>query len=502
MKKSYQKSLQKSKRRITRRLDPKKAWENQANPMFSASNIQYEMADKTHAISCGGIGAIHLMARKIGLIQRIDQKLNLLKVHLPYHESDHVLNMAYNVLNGGVRLEDIELLRNDENYLNALGAQRIPDPTTAGDFTRRFHPVDVHHLLDAINETRQSVWKKQPKGFLKEAIIDVDGTIAGTTGECKEGMDMSYKGIWGYSPLVVSLANTNEVLHLVNRPGNVASHEGCADWINSALDLVEPYAGSICVRGDTDFSLFHELDGWSQRCDFVFGVDARPNLVNLAEGLENSLWEPLVRKERYTVKTKEREKPFNVKDQIVKDRKYLKLRLQSEMVAEFDYQPEPCKKTYRMVVIKKNISQERGEEVLIDEIRYFFYITTRRDLTADQVVRFANERCNQENVISQLKGGINAMRMPVNDLVSNWAYMVMASLAWNLKAWFGLLMPRKKQGEKILKMEYRTFLNYLVRIPAQIIRQGRRIIFRFLSYNHWLNDFFATVNKLHKLKCT
>jgi hypothetical protein len=113
-----------------------------------------------------------------------------------------------------------------------LGARRLPDPTTSGDFTRRFEEADIASLMEITNTIRQRVWRQQPKGFLQEAFIDTDGTIAPTLGECKGGMSLSYKGIWGYAPLLVSLANTNEVLYLVNRPGNVASHEGCVPWIN------------------------------------------------------------------------------------------------------------------------------------------------------------------------------------------------------------------------------------------------------------------------------
>ena len=191
--------------------------------MLQASNIHYEMAERTAAMNCGGIGAMHLMVQHLGLVEDVDRNLHLLKVHLPYHESDHVLNLTYNLLVGGQRLEDIELRRQDEVFLKGLGAERIPDPTTAGDFTRRFSVADILTLQECINRARVAVWKVQPEGFLKEAFVDVDGTIAGTYGECKEGMDISHKGIWGYGPLIVSLANTKEVLYLVNRPGNATS---------------------------------------------------------------------------------------------------------------------------------------------------------------------------------------------------------------------------------------------------------------------------------------
>ena len=186
--------------------------------MMSATNIHFEMAERSRAVNYGGIGAMHLMGQKLGLAEEIDARVKLLKVHLPYHESDHVLNLAYNALLDGLRLQDIELRRNDEAFLDGLGAQRIPDPTTSGDFTRRFDQNSVLELMGAINATRQRVWEEQPQGFLSQAFIDIDGTIAPTFGECKAGMALSYKGIWGYAPLIISLANSREVLYLVNRP--------------------------------------------------------------------------------------------------------------------------------------------------------------------------------------------------------------------------------------------------------------------------------------------
>jgi Transposase DDE domain group 1 len=272
--------------------------------MMSASNIHFEMADRGRATNYGGIGAIHLMGQRLGLAEELDARLQLLKRHIPYHESDHVLNLAYNALLDGQRLEDIELRRNDEAFLDGLGAQRIPDPTTSGDFTRRFDQDAVFTLMEAINATRQRVWEKQPKDFLWQAFIDMDGTLAGTLGECKGGMALSYKGIWGYAPLIITLANTREVLYLVNRPGNVVSHEGCVPWIDRAIELLRPRAAEITLRGDTDFTLSAELDRWdSQGIKFIFGMDAHPKVVQLAESLPETTWKPLERLPRYEIAT-------------------------------------------------------------------------------------------------------------------------------------------------------------------------------------------------------
>jgi hypothetical protein len=349
-------------------------------------------------------------------------------------------------------------------------------------------------------DVRTQVWSKLPEGEMEEGIIDVDGTLAPTLGECKEGMDISYKGIWGYHPLIITLANTNEPLYLVNRPGNVVSHQDCAPWIDKAIDLVGAHAKRVLVRGDTDFSLTEHFDRWSEKADFVFGIDAHRSFVDRADALKASDWSPLERKPKHEVKTKGRRKPENVKERIVVERKYENIRLNSEEVAEFAYKPGKCKKTYRMVVVKKNITREKGELALLDDIRYFFYVTTRHDLTAREVVEHANKRCNQENTIEQIKNGVNAMRMPVDNLTSNWAYMVMATLAWSLKAWLGILSSNKELGTQIIKMEFRRFLNTFILIPCQVISTGRKIVYRLLGYNEKLLDLFHTFERIRHLQ--
>jgi hypothetical protein len=467
--------------------------------MLKASNIHYEMAERAQGMNCGGIGAIHLMVQRLGLVEDLDRNLALLKVHLPYHESDHVLNIAYNIVAGGERLEDIELRRQDEVFLNGLGAERIPDPTTAGDFTRRFREGDITSLQECVNRARLKVWKVQPEGFLKEAFLDVDGTIAGTCGECKQGIGLSYKGIWGYAPLLVTLANTKEVLYLVNRPGNAASHSGSVEWIDRAVDLVRQVAGSVTLRGDTDFTNTAHLDRWDrQGLKFILGMDAHPTLVQIADELAAGVWKRLERLPKYEILTEPRRKGFRYKEQIVIEKAFENKVLVAEDVAEIEYQPGKCRQKYRVVIVRKNISVQKGEQALLDEIRYFFYITNRADQAA-KIVALANGRCDQENVIEQVKNGVNAMRMPVDDLLSNWAYMVMAALAWNLKAWYGLLMPNRERGVELVKMEFRRFLHAIILLPCQVVRTARRVIYRILGYNSWLKDFFATWERLQQL---
>jgi hypothetical protein len=503
VKKKIAKKLAQSKRKIQKRLD-KRSLPKRPGPVMQPGNIHYEMADRARGITYGGMGAVQMLVQTLELDKEINRRLRIFKLHNPYYESDHVLNIAYNILCDGECLEDIEHLRNDANYLDALEADRIPDPTTAGDFCRRFSSEQVEILQDVINKVRLKVWKQQQSEFFDEAIIDADGTIAPTTGECKMGMDLSYKGVWGYHPLLISLSNTGEPLYLSNRSGNSTSSKNAFHYLDKAAKLCRK-AGfkKIRFRGDTDFSQTKYLDGWDEDgITFVFGINAMPNLVKLAENLPETAYTDLIRQPKYTVKTKTRRKPANIKEQIVKQRGYKNIRLQSEQTAEFEYTPVKCSKSYRIVVLKKNLSVEKGEQVLFDDIRYFFYITNDHNASRAEIVGDANNRCNQENLIEQLKNGVRAMTMPVDNLVSNWAYMVMASLAWNLKAWYALLLPvsqrwknkHEHQKQKILRMEFKKFRRFFVMLPCQIVKTGRRLLFRLLGWNEYLDVFFRALD--------
>ena len=237
--------------------------------------IQYELADKIQAIGAGGLGVIQQIVKQLGLAEDINRICPIFKLHLLYSEADHVLNMAFNLLAGGTCLEHLELRRQDEACLNALGAERIPAPTTAGDFCRRFSNWDVFALMESFHEARLNVGKQQPDSLFDQAIIEGDGTQVETSGEHKEGMSMNDKGEWGDHPLIITLANTREVLYPFNRPGNRPSHERASAYFDRSSDLCRR-AGfrSILLCGDTDFSQSRHLDRWhgdGDGIDWFFG---------------------------------------------------------------------------------------------------------------------------------------------------------------------------------------------------------------------------------------
>jgi hypothetical protein len=281
-----------------------------------------------------------------------------------------------------------------------------------------------------------------------------------------------------------------------------------ASFLDRAVTLCRQ-AGfrSLLLRGDTDFTQTAHLDRWdgAGNIRFLFGIDARSNLIERAEQLADSDYSFLERSVR-AIKTVPREKPTRHKEQIVRERGFKTIHTLEEMVAEFDYRPVACDRDYRVVVLRKRLGIDEGQLRLFEEYRYFFYITNDREISADQVVLTAGGRCDQENLIAQLKGGVYALTTPVDNLMSNWAYMVMASLAWSLKAWAALLVPEsprhaeKHRAEKrtLLRMEFSTFRAALIDMPCQIVRGGRRLLYRLLSWNPWQGVFLRLVERLHE----
>ncbi len=342
-------------------------------------------------------------------------------------------------------------------------------------------------------------------------------------------MDIAYDGKWGYHPLLISLANTAEPLYLLNRSGNRPSQEGAGEYLNKAVALcLRAGFRKILLRGDTKIAENRDLDPWDEqvpprngttiaetedldswddtgRARFIFGYAAYDILKAKADDLPPEAYSFLERAPRYTITTSPRQQPERVKAEIVRDRGFKTIHPLEEKVAEFDYRPVACKKSYRMIVVRKRLATDMGQMRLFEEYRYFFSITNDRKMSAEEVVFSANDRCNQENLIAQLKNGVYALTTPVDNLVSNWAYMVMASLAWSLKAWSALLVPvsprheAKHEAEKrtLLRMEFATYRANFIEMPCQIVRVGGRLIYRMLSWKPWQGVFPRLVERPH-----
>jgi hypothetical protein len=373
-------NLKKPKQQLAKKDDTK---------MFSMDNTKpiYERSTRYDGTVYGGCGAIKNLISSLQIKETFDKKVDIFKEHHGYTEGDHILNFGLASLCGAERLEDINTFRNDKAFVKAMGAKKLPASSTAGDFCRRFKEEDIETLMNSINDIRVSVWKMQTQEFLSVARIDADGTFVETGSECTEGADFTYKKTYGYHPLVVSLANTQEPLFIVNRSGNRPSHEGAHHYLNKAINVCKE-AGfkKIILRGDTDFSQTAFLDNWDEQgIQFVFGHDASRSYLARAYDLDENNWNRLAREKHYVEMEYQRSKKEKHKKKKIEEREYKNLELEYEEYSEFMVKPSKAKKEYRVVVIRKMIKVHKGQELLAPEIKYFFYITNM-DIPAREVI--------------------------------------------------------------------------------------------------------------------
>lgn len=496
-------NTERRRKQVQKRLD--RRWQpERAQPVMEPANIRYEVSNRVSATDAGGLGLMRSLVQCLGVAEGIDARLGLLKRHRPFHESDHVLSLVYSAMCGDATLDGLAARREDEAFLDAVSARRIPHPTTSGDFLRRFDETAVLQLMSVLNDCGAKAWRQQDASARQLATIDVDGTIAETTGECREQMAMAYEGTWGYHPLVVSLANTQEVISVVNRPGNHTSNSNAAHWMDHGIRWAREEAGfkNVLLRGDTAYALTTNFDRWTENdVRFVFGIMAHNLFQTTADELPEESW---IAFDRCKDSKPKRKHQTNVRQREVEEKGFKELVLEAEHLAEWEHKPYRARGTYRMIALRKTIKVVKGQARLEDETRYFFYITNldAETATADEVVRLANGRCNQENLIEQLKNGVGATRLPSTSFDGNWAHMIIGALAWNLKIWLGLLLHRgdAQRAEAIIRMEYRTFINCIIRVPTQVLYQARRLVFRLLRVNKWTDFLINAPPSLRRLK--
>jgi hypothetical protein len=451
----------------------------------------------------GGLVLAQQFVRRFRVAQRLDDALVLFKRHAPYHESDHVLALAYTLYADGTCLEDQAALQGSEAVRRLVGACRIPDPTTAGDFLRRFTIAqNVEHLSGAIDEVQEAVWSKLPRNVRRRrkkhelALVDLDGHIKPLYGVQKEGADFSYNGRWSYQPLVVSLGGSGECLKVVNQPGNCRPSDAAAKALQEVLPLIQRHFRNAIVRGDTDFD---RSDVFNEAIDagayFAIGGRLYQNRAALAQAIAEESWKPFVpRADRQQPSGPSRHGRIpNHRRQKAKARGFRTLRTVKQWVSEIAYQPAGLSSPCRMIVRRILIEETNGQGALFEHYRYRLVLTNLpRSYTAGQVVDITYQRCDQENVIEQFGHGIAGWRMPVAEFMGNSAWLQIARLAWNLGKWIAqIALP-----SEVVRWEWKRFRRHFVYIAAKVLKMGRCLVVRLAGSHRYLPDILTAHARL------
>ena len=448
----------------------------------------------------GGLVLAQQFVRRFGVAQQLDNALTLFKRHAPYYESDHVLALAYTLYADGRCLEDQAALQGSEAVRRLVGACRIPDPTTAGDFLRRFKTAQsLEQLSRVIDEVQEAVWLKLARTVRRRrkkhelALVDLDGHIKPLYGVQKEGADFSYDRRWSYQPLVVSLGGSGECLKVVNQPGSARSSDVAAKAIKEVLPRVMRHFRNALVRGDTDFDRSDVFNAAIEEgAYFAIGGRVHPNRAALVGRIAEENWKPFVpraKREERSGSSRHGRTP-NYRRQKAAERGYRRLRTVKQWVSEIAYQPHGLGAACRMIVRRILIEETDGQGALFSHFRYRLVLTNLpRSYTARQIIDLTYQRCDQENVIEQFGQGIAGWRMPVAEFRGNSAWLEIARLAWNLGKWIAqIALP-----SEVVRWEWKRFRRHFVYIAAKVLKSGRRLVVR-LAGSH---RFFPAILTAH-----
>ncbi len=463
-------------------------------PVFRHPKLRTEL-ESTDTTAMGGLSLAATLVTKLGIPKLINAGLSLLESHRPFHESDHVLTHVYNLFVGGSAIEDIADLQHSEPVRRMLGTDRIPDPSTAGDFLRRFGEEDIESLDGVIDQVHQNAWKQRwGRRKQKLGIIDVDSHVHHVYGHQKEGADFTYKGGFGYHPLVISIAGTQECLRLVNRSGNTASADGTAEHLKELVPMLKSRFKRILVRGDSAFARQDIFD----TCDangmyFAMVSSTQKNFQGLADAIKERHWRPFRAKEdQPSGKRKKRKRGKNLRSKRARERGKRDLKLEKQWISEINYQPARSARTYRLIVRRQRI-EESNQGELFELWRYRYVLTNLpRSESTESVIRQTYRRCDQENVIEQLQSGVAAMRMPTGSLLANHAFLLCARLAQNFKAWLAMLAL----GDETMRWEWKRFRKAFVYVAAKVTTSGRSWIVRLASSHRFAEDIQRGIIRL------
>lgn len=484
-------------------------WPKTRGRVTRLPKVHVEVDEASEVTPYGGLDLVTLFCRRFRVADCLDRHVRVLKRYLPYRESDHLLAQALNLYVGGTCIEDQANLQGSEAVRRLLGACRIPDPTTSGDFLRRFdavrNPGALPGLRAAVDEVQGDVWKRLRRGRRRRplAVVDIDVKGKKLYGTKKQGADFSYTGVWSYRALVFTLAEVGECLAVRLRPGNTKDPVGVPEVIRELTPRLKEHFVDVLFRADNAF----DESPVRKACEdagayFAFVGRGGKHRSTAADAIPVGRWSaftPRAQRQRDLAKARPgyrpRRRSRNRRRRRARERGYLELRLRRQALAEVPLVVgNRVVEAGRLVFRRQLIHKFKGQDLLVPLTRYRYVVTNlpAESYSSEAVVDLTYERCDQENVIEQLGSGLAAWRMPVREFDGNAAWLEIARLAWNLGKWIAqLALP-----EEVVRWEWKRFRQAFVFAAAKVLKRGRRIILRYFGSHRWVGTLLHAHQKL------
>ena len=470
---------------------------------FSNPPVIVKENKRSPLLGYAGMVPVRNLVERLGIATILDSHVSVLKRHRPYFESDHILNFVYNFLTGGEVINDIERLQESEGIRRVLGTERIPDPTTAGDFLVRFGEKDIDVFQDSCNEIQDTAFSLLDRKRKELATIEHDSSIHEVYGQKKEGADYAYENTYSYNVQYVTLAETGDVLYQELREGNRYSSYGLSEILPGILDRVSKHFTQLRYRADSasyDKAIVQPLD--ERGVEFYISADQTKPLMQQVASIDVGAWKRFRRMNlRATERkppVKKRKKRKNHKKRVLDRRKPNRQRRGETCIASFRYQPVGWQKPYRFVVTRTEVLDKYGQLYLEEGLsKYLYHIIVTNDFDASdtKVMHIARGRANQENLIKDFKYGLGLSHVPTGFFLANQIYFKIAALAWNIKTWMLNLLSL---GDGAV-LRFKRFLYLWINHACIVSKTGRNTVVISMDPGEYFSRYAKALNAVAQL---
>jgi len=405
-----------------------------------------------------GLSLFYAMAEILKIPKSLDDHVQVKQRDSGYPESEHILALAANAFVGGDFLDDLEALREDDGIKMAIGRKEIPDPTTAGDFCRRFSRGHILQINKAFAEIEHEVYKKRKD--VSDLTIDVDAKVHEVYGKKKQGAAKAYNGVYSLQPMYAFADETDELLHVEVRSGNTHPGAKAVSYLRRLAKKIPSSVEKIYLRSDSAFYNrevveFCEEKGW----EFSITADQTAALLRAINTLAPDAW---------CQDTEDAEIAYG----------------------EFTYNPVKWKKGCRYLVRREREKEKQGQKALFEKYSYYVVVTNKEgEVKALMKTHAGRGRC--EKRIGQFTNEFLS-HLPLKEFMANWVYLLCAQLAYNLSLWIRDLVLPKGYRKKHIKRIRRT----IGLIASKVISGGRQISLRISLLHHWWRDFVQAWEKI------